>query len=489
MTPSLLAQALADVPWLNSWFSACNYASMPQGRHWSLLDLFDGSRFSCGNFLDHRHRAIAVKRGSHSRPEHVPKSKRERMLQRPQNTFMGRTGRRKQDRDLYFGNWPLDPSAHSQARQGRNPKFGYWRAKLKESRSAKSLRECLYAAIRQGEVDASVISCAMQKCGYNRWWETLLQVHEAQDRCNVALSGIQARIFLTAIASCLKDQRLSEATLASRYGLHLGKSIWHAMPSPTSEFDFNPAVGSAWYLCAAVGPEALQWAKEIAEWSETVPATINIISYTSFLSLLERCKLHAEVDELLDQISRSEDASPNAVLLGNLINEAGMLLNWRRADFIWDKLVSYLAVEPNHICYVAYAKAHLLAARPTVAVRILDRMRKAGLGSGNGQASVLQLQCLLLLCHSSPTESHLSDLATFLEGSAGLNVTGSGRLLESEWRQLRNSATQLSSEPSSLTLHQLLVLYHVKRRSLMTTWPDYAAGSEYLSSQSSEVKP
>ncbi|CAE7196208.1 unnamed protein product, partial [Symbiodinium necroappetens] len=167
----------------------------------------------------------------------------------------------------------------------------------------------------------------------------------------------------------------------------------------------------------------------------------------------------------------------------------GMLLNWRRADFIWDKLVSNLAVEPNHICYVAYAKAHLLAAGPTVAVRILDRMRKAGLGSGNGQASVLQLQCLLLLCHSSPTESHLSDLATFLEGSAGLNVTGSGRLLESEWRQLRNSATQLSSEPSSLTLHQLLVLYHVKRRSLMTTWPDYAAGLEYLSSQSSEVKP
>ena len=210
--------------------------------------------------------------------------------------------------------------------------------------------------------------------------------------------------------------------------------------------------------------------------------------FIHFLSLLERCKLHAEVDELLDQISGSEDAAPNAVLLGNLINEAGMLCNWRRADCIWDMLVIKLAVEPTHISYVAYAKAHLLAARPTVAVQILHSMRKAGLGSGNGQASVLHLQSLLLICHSSPTESHLSDLATFLKGSAGLNVTGSGRLLESQWRQLRNSASQLISNPLSLTLHQLLVHHHAKRRSLMTNWPDYAAGSEYLSSQSSKVK-
>ena len=209
------------------------------------------------------------------------------MLQRPRTTFMGRTGRKKQDRDLYFGNCPVNPSAHAHARLGRDPKFGHWRARLKESRSAKDLLQCLYAAMGKGEADASVIGCAMQKCGYNCWWVTLLQVHEAQKRSNIELSGIQARIFLTAIASCLKDQRLSEATLVkrSKHGLRLGKSIWHAMPSPTCEFDLNPAVGSAWNLCAAVGPEALQWAKEIAEWSETVTApikSINIISYTFF---------------------------------------------------------------------------------------------------------------------------------------------------------------------------------------------------------------
>ena len=167
------------------------------------LILLMASVFSCGNFLDCRHRAVSLKRGSHSRAEQVPPSKRERMLQRPRNTFMGRTGRKKQDRDLYFGNWPVNPSAHAHARLGRDPKFGHWRARLKESRSAKDLLQCLYAAMGKGEADASVIGCAMQKCGYNCWWVTLLQVHEAQKRSNIELSGIQARIFLTAIASCL----------------------------------------------------------------------------------------------------------------------------------------------------------------------------------------------------------------------------------------------------------------------------------------------
>ena len=259
------------------------------------------------------------------------------------------------------------------------------------------------------------------------------------------------------------------------------------MPTPTSQFDFNPALSSAWNLCSAVGPEALGWAREIAEWSETVPAAKNILAYTSYLSVLEGCGLHVEVEELLDQISDSPDATPIEDPLGNLINVAGTKHNWNRADRIWEMLVYKFAVEPNHICYVAFAKAHLLAARPVVAVQILDCMTKTGLGHGNGQAAVLYLQALLLTCHASPTKSHQSKVAEFLTASAELDGSDWGHFLSRQWSQLRNASTRFVSCPSSLTLHQILLSDNAKRRNVMMNWPDYTAGSEYLPSQSSEL--
>ena len=170
----------------------CEPACLHAALCWVLLF---ASIFSCCNFLDHSRRTISVHRWSHSRPEQVPRSKRERMLQRPTDTFMGRTGMKKQDRDLCFGNWVLDSNSHADARNGRNPKFGYWRARWKKSRTPNKLLKCLYDTIRKAEVDTSVLSCAMQTCGYNRWWETLLEVHDAQEHCNITSSAIQARIF------------------------------------------------------------------------------------------------------------------------------------------------------------------------------------------------------------------------------------------------------------------------------------------------------
>ena len=298
---------------------------------------------------------------SHTRPHNVPFNMRERMLKRPKECFKGRTGRSERDQDLYFANWPLGLSGRSLS--GRNPKFGHWRKVLKDSRTSKMLLKRLDTAISKGEVDASVISSAMQKCGYNCWWETLMEVDKRQKHCKIRQDSLQARIFLTAMASCLKRSTLPDALLATRRqkALSLGKSVWAAMPPPMSEFDFNPAISSAWNLCTAVGPESLSWAKEIAEWADTVPHGKDILSYTNLLSILEQCGQYGEVDSHLREMSHSRSVSANEVLLGNLINEAAAVHNWKRADDIWKLLVHKLNVEPNRICYTAYAKVHLLS--------------------------------------------------------------------------------------------------------------------------------
>ncbi|CAE7521049.1 unnamed protein product [Symbiodinium sp. CCMP2592] len=433
-------------------------------------------------------RGISIRCRSHSKPEDVPPAKRERMLQRPRDTFRRHNGHKKRkNKDLYFGNWPLVPSASRKLE--RDPKLGHWRARLKKERSPKDLLKSFRYALRRGEVDASVVSCAMQNCGYHRWWETLLKIHEAQEQRNITRSALQSRIFLIAMASCLKDHTLADAILAERreQGLQLGKSVWEAMPTPTTEFDFNPAISGAWSLCIAVGPEALEWAKQIFAWSETVPITKDSISYGSYLSALESCGQHGEVDALLRDLFGSGDTSAHPVLLGDLVNLAGTSYDSRRADRIWKMLVNRFGAKPNCICYVAYAKANLLSARPAAVVRILDRMTAAGLGYGNAHAALLYLQSLLLVCHSSPTTARRSALNKFLRASDSLDVAGWSYRMRSEWKELLSRSTQLVAKLSStLTLHDILVLDNARRLSVMANWPNYAAGSKYLPRRSAK---
>ncbi|CAE7725951.1 unnamed protein product, partial [Symbiodinium pilosum] len=77
------------------------------------------------------------------------------------------------------------------------------------------------------------------------------------------------------------------------------------MPVPTSEFDFLPALSSAWNLCTAVGPKALRRAIEIEEWSETIPIQKDILAYTTLLSMYEQCGQHRRVDDLLNHMATS----------------------------------------------------------------------------------------------------------------------------------------------------------------------------------------
>ena len=160
-----------------------------------------------------------------------------------------------------------------------------------------------------------------------------------------------------------------------------------------------------------------------------------------------------------------------------------MLHHWSRADSLWDMMVRQLAVQPNGICYTALAKAHLLSGRPSEAIDKMDAMVEAGLDifdAGVGQVSILRLQALLLLCHSEPSERHLSNLAGFMKDTASLNCTGWGSFMQNDWKLVRRMGRRLGSKPLSLSFRQILCHDNCRRCSVMTSWPDYPAGSGYL---------
>ena len=215
---------------------------------------------------------------SHSRPEEVPISKRERMLSRPAETFKRPTGRGKLPPPGRPSAAPeggrfflIAPTRAASQRQERNPKFSPWRFALKQSQTADELLHTLEKAILASEVDSSVFGAAMQRCGLGRWWDALLEVHARQRLIDEDMAFLQRRIFFAALASCLKDRsggKGAAETLAQRkkQGLALGTELWEGLgsqlgtSSELSREEYNMLLGSAWSLCAAVGEfSAIAW--------------------------------------------------------------------------------------------------------------------------------------------------------------------------------------------------------------------------------------
>ena len=91
-------------------------------------------------------------RRSHSRPEEVPLSERNRMLQRPQQEFASPTGRRP-DEELYFVLTPCDPE--KMPTPGRVRSRGKTRWWLKSAGSSQQLLYRFREALK-GQVDGSL---------------------------------------------------------------------------------------------------------------------------------------------------------------------------------------------------------------------------------------------------------------------------------------------------------------------------------------------
>ena len=68
----------------------------------------------------------------------------------------------------------------------------------------------------------------------------MLRVHDIQETESVKLGGIGCRIFLNALASCLRQNAHSaEISEQQDTALALGKMTWQEMPPPVIEEDFN----------------------------------------------------------------------------------------------------------------------------------------------------------------------------------------------------------------------------------------------------------
>ena len=420
----------------------------------------------------------ATIRRSHSRPNEVPPSKRERLLWRPQDTFQRQTGRSPKDKGLFFLAAPAaDVTEYPESE--RNPRFSHWRWRIKKVKTFQELNSCLLTATQKAEVDSSVFGAAMQKCGHLRWWDALLEVYRIQCGMDIFPAPIQRRIFLTALGNCLKDRSISCRKMNERKvkGLLLGKQIWQGMSVPSTATEYNMALGAALSLCAAVGEAALPWASEIFD---ELPDHIqkSVFVYTPLLSLYEQTRHHLKVEELLkEMVSKSQP--PNVVTLGELMNAAGS--DWKRAEQIWNHLVGELNVTPNVICYVAYAKGSILAGRPFGAMMILDTMWNEGLGDDNNNAAVVYLQALLIACHSdlSRFSARLSSYLEETHGTIGPSMKHAGKQMKRQWNQMTSLGHSLLACPMTVKFRDLLV-YENAKQGEMKNWKDHSANSKYL---------
>ena len=435
----------------------------------------------------------ATIRRSHSRPNEVPYSKRERLLWRPRDAFQRNTGQSPKDKGLFFLAMPA-ANVTDMPESERNPEFSHWRSAIKKVKNLKEFHSCLLTATQKAEVDSSVFGAAMQNCGHQRWWDALLEVYRIQCGMDISLSGIQRRIFLTALANCLKDRSISCHEMNARKvkGLLLGKQIWQGMSVPSEATEYNTAFGAAFSLCAAVGEAALPWASELFELPNHFQK--NVFVYTPLLSLYEKTGHHLKVEELLKEMV-SKGQPPNMVTLGDLMNAAGS--DWKRAEQLWNHLVDELNVTPNIICYVAHAKVSILAGRPFGAMRILNTMWNEGLGDDNNHAAVVYLQALLIACHSDPSRfsARLSSYLEEAHGTFGPSMKNAGLHMKREWSQMTSLGHRLLSCPMTVKFRDLLACKNAKEGE-MKNWKDHSANSKYLieeqdtgSSAEKEVRP
>ncbi len=418
----------------------------------------------------------ATIRRSHSRPNEVPYSKRERLLWRPRDAFQRQTGRSPEDKGLFFLAAPVNVTEMPESE--RNPKFSHWRSRIKKVKNVQEFNSCLLNATQKAEVDSSVFGAAMQKCGHRRWWDALLDAYGIQCGMDISLSRIQRCIFLTALGNCLKDRSISCRKMNARKvkGLILGKQIWQEMSVPSHAREYNTALGAAFSLCAAVGKAALPWASEIFQLPSHFQKDVFV--YTPLLSLYEQTGHHLKVEELLkEMVSKSQP--PNVVTLGELMNAAGR--DWKRAEHLWNHLVDELNVTPNVVCYVAHAKVSILAGRPFGAMTILDTMWNEGLGDDNNNAAVVYLQALLIACHSDPSRFS-ARLSSYLEEAhekIGPSMKNAGQQMKRQWSQMTSLGHSLLSSPMTVKFGDLLV-YENAKQGEMKNWKDHLANSKYL---------
>ena len=187
---------------------------------------------------------------SHSQPEQVPFSQRNRMLRRPRANVASPTGRTGKRKRPHFPLTPSNPNVH--ATPGRTQEASSLRDSMKTCRRPHQLLKFFEEIRNAGALEASIFGSAMLRCGQGRWWDQLVYIYSMHRELGVSLRCIENNILLHALASCLKCRRTSVEAMEIRKqeALKLARCAW-GCPPPTTVVDFNCGLSSAlvvqWY--------------------------------------------------------------------------------------------------------------------------------------------------------------------------------------------------------------------------------------------------
>ena len=121
---------------------------------------------------------------SHSRSENMSYAQAGRMLTRTSHNRPSGKGSRG-----YVALLPTDPSKRNNP-GARSFRAGAIRQKLKECNTPGHLLKCLESAEEHSMLEVSVLTSAVQKCGYAHWWDALIKVLELQAKLDCSTDTV-----------------------------------------------------------------------------------------------------------------------------------------------------------------------------------------------------------------------------------------------------------------------------------------------------------
>mmetsp|Transcript_168808 Transcript_168808/g.536740 ORF Transcript_168808/g.536740 Transcript_168808/m.536740 type:complete len:372 (-) Transcript_168808:314-1429(-) len=360
--------------------------------------------------------------------------------------------------------------------EGRTSKTSKHRKMIQGSSSSAELLSVVRRSIDQCCIDASVFGAALQRCGQGRWWSALSKVRKLQMHANISLFSVEGSIYSNALMRSIRDSSGDGiVTTRQKQLVSLGREVWHEVLGHAEIR--TPFLNSALRLCsAAADREGLIFGEEMWLWAKQAGLKFDRTSYASFGLLLEVNGLCERVDSLL--VSSGSPWPPDCVDLSAVVNAAGELRDWGRADQLWQTLTGKYKVVAHTLAYSAFAKAQLLSGRLVAASRCIDEMLDAGLDLVDPALAVLRVQASLVLFHASlaqPCSRRLDE--AFRNGES--IIQGASASFKYDWRQIRRVQSRLRQHPSSVRLHDVLIGWNLAR-SDMAKWDNYCAGSAYL---------
>ena len=421
------------------------------------------------------HRPLAVNargtvRWRHSRPEDVGPARRNKMLNRPKDTYTGLTGRT-ENQELFLAS-PTSPTMG----QGRSDAASKIRGNFKHCNSWQEVMDLVETAKIEGKLEASVLGAAMQTCGNKRWWEGLLQIRQVQQEERVVLFPIQQSIAMTALSHCLKEEgRHRVVAERVQVALEMGKAHWREVEPAGDVRSFNVVLSSVMKLATQLDCEAAyKWGLEV--WGEPNERFArNKFSVTAHLAFLEHYRRCDEVDAIL-----ARTHAVDVVLLGSLLNCTASHRDWQRAEVLWETF-SRREVEPNLMAHNNRAKVHLLAGRPGKVLEIYDHAITDFVSAmrEDYKVATIYAQALMPVCHSSLDSASMERLRKFLILSLEKGPLSPKSVTE-DLLDMDSVAKTLVSTPENVFLRDILIDWRVKELSVMAEWENFPAGSNYL---------